>query len=35
MIKGRDIFSLSTFKVDFVLPVAISIINNLPLLVER
>ena len=34
-INGREIFSLSTFKVDVVFPEEISIINNLPLLVDR
>ena len=32
--NGLEIISLSILKIDFVLPVAISTINNRPLLVE-
>ena len=35
IIIGLDIFSLSIFNIETVLPVTISITNNLPLLVER
>ena len=33
--KGREIFSLSIFKVETVLPVVMSTTSNLPLLVDK